>query len=78
MARKKGEVLYNIADAKAGLSGLVREVLAGGDVVIAKDGKPLVRVIPVHRGVRTPGSARGLVTIAPDFDAPLDDFTPYQ
>ena len=78
MARKKGEVRYNIADAKAGLSSLVREVLAGGDVVIAKDGKPLVRVVPVRRGPRTPGSARGLITIAPDFDAPLDDFASYQ
>ena len=78
MVRKKGEIRYNIADAKAGLSGLVREVLAGEDVVIAKDGKPLVRVVPMRRGIRTPGSARGLITIAPDFDAPLDDFAPYQ
>jgi prevent-host-death family protein len=78
MPSKRGEIRYNIADAKSGLSGLVREVLAGGDVVIAKDGKPLVRVVPVQRGRRTPGSARGLITIASDFDSPLDDFAPYR
>jgi PIN domain nuclease of toxin-antitoxin system len=36
---------YNIADAKARLSSVVRETLAGADVVIAKDNKPLVRVL---------------------------------
>jgi prevent-host-death family protein len=75
---KRGERRYNIADAKAEFSRLVREVLAGEDVVIAKDGKPLVRVVPIHRGSRTPGSAKGLITIAADFDAPLADFDQYQ
>lgn len=77
-ARKRGEIRYNIADAKAGLSSIVREVLAGEDVVIAKDGKPLVRVVPMRRGTRTPGSAKGLIIIAPDFDTPLDDFDGYR
>lgn len=72
-ARKKA-TRYNIADAKAHLSHIVREVLAGADVVIAKDSKPLVRVVPIERGPRTPGSARGQVTMSDDFDAPLDDF----
>jgi prevent-host-death family protein len=70
---------YNIADAKARLSSIVRETLAGADVVIARDNKPLVRLVPVKgHGRRTPGSAKGQVQMAPDFDGPLDDFAPYR
>lgn len=70
---------YNLADAKARLSSVVRETLAGADVVIAKDNKPLVRLVPVSgSGRRAPGSAKGQVTMAPDFDAPLDDFAGYR
>jgi prevent-host-death family protein len=76
--KKRGEITYNIADAKARLSSIVREVLAGEDVIVAKDGKPLVRVVPMRRGTRSPGSAKGLITIALDFDAPLTDFDAYQ
>ena len=71
-------VQYNIADAKARLSSIVREVQAGCDVVIAKDSKPLVRVVPLGGGRRTPGSAKGQVTMAADFDAPLEDFDGYR
>jgi prevent-host-death family protein len=76
--RGKGRIQYNIADAKARLSHLVREVQAGYDVVIAKDARPLVRVVPLGGGRRTPGSAKGQVTMAPDFDAPLEDFSDYR
>ena len=70
---------YNLADAKARLSSVVRETLAGADVVIAKDNKPLVRLVPVSgSGRRAPGSAKGQVTMAPDFDASLDDFAGYR
>ena len=78
MARTR-ERQYNVAEAKARLSSLVREVLSGADVVIAKDHKPLVKLVPVSSaGRRAPGSAKGQVTIAPDFDAPLDDFADYR
>jgi prevent-host-death family protein len=70
---------YNIADAKARLSSVVRETLSGVEVVIAKDNKPLVRLVPVKgHGRRAPGSAKGQVQMAADFDAPLDDFAPYR
>ncbi|HSM50462.1 MAG TPA: type II toxin-antitoxin system prevent-host-death family antitoxin, partial [Thermoanaerobaculia bacterium] len=67
---------YNIAEAKARLSELVKKALAGEEVVVARDHRPLVRVVPVGpaAGARTPGSARGQVWTAPDFDAPLADF----
>ena len=74
-----GGVQYNVADAKTHLSNLVREALSGYDVVIAKDNKPLVKLVPVSaRGRRVPGSAKGQVVMAADFDAPLDDFADYR
>jgi prevent-host-death family protein len=77
--KKPGGVQYNVADAKARLSSLVREALAGYEVIIAKDNKPLVKLVPVSaRGRRVPGSARGQVVMTPDFDAPLDDFADYR
>lgn len=77
--KRPRRVQYNVADAKARLSSVVREALSGYDVVIAKDNKPLVKIVPVSGGGRrTPGSAKGQVTIGPDFDAPLDDFAAYQ
>ncbi len=70
---------FNIAEAKARLSELVERALAGDDVVIARDNKPLVRLVPLgdQGRPRKPGSARGQVWIAPDFDAPLPDFDRY-
>lgn len=76
--RRRRSSQYNIADAKAQLSSIVREAMAGYDVVIAKDNKPLVKVVPVGRGPRTPGSAKGQVTMAADFDAPLEDCDAYR
>lgn len=79
MAKRRREVQYNIAEAKSRLSSVVREALGGADVTIAKDNKPLVKIVPVASGGRrTPGSAKGQITMAPDFDAPLDDFAPYR
>lgn len=70
--------LYNVAEAKARLSDLVRRALLGEDVIIAKDHKPLVKLVPLSEGgVRTPGSARGQVAMAPDFDRTPEDFAEY-
>ncbi len=61
---------HNIADAKAHLSELVDRALMGEEVVIARDNKPLLRLVPLRSptGGRRPGSAAGQVWIAPDFD----------
>ena len=76
--RKPRTRQYNIAEAKAGLSNIVREVLAGDEVIIAKDAKPLVRVVPLSGSRRKPGSARGQVAMTADFDAPLEDFADHR
>lgn len=59
----------NIHKAKTHLSRLIEKVLNGEEVVIAKYGKPLVKLEPYHPvEERKPGAWRGKVQIAPDFD----------
>lgn len=65
----------NIHEAKTHLSRLLARVAAGEEVVIAKAGKPLARLVP-YRALsepRKPGLAAGLVGIAEDFDASLPE-----
>jgi prevent-host-death family protein len=60
----------NIYEAKTHLSQLVDRAAAGEDVVIARNGRPVARLVPVEQkpGRRVPGAWRGRVRIAPDFD----------
>ena len=70
---------FNIADAKAHFSELIQKALMGQEVIIARGNKPLVRLVPiVAPQQRSPGSAKGLIEISADFDAPLEDFKDYQ
>lgn len=64
--------LANIHHAKSQLSQLINRALAGEEVIIARAGEPLVRLVPVHQDTRPrqSGSLRGLVWMAEDFDAP--------
>ena len=66
--------LVNIHEAKTHLSRLVERVEAGEEVVIARAGRPVARLVPFRRRLtpRQGGQWRGQVTIAPDFDA-VDD-----
>jgi prevent-host-death family protein len=64
----------NLHAAKTHLSRLVDEAAAGEDVVIAKAGRPMVRLVPVRPRKRTGfGDLKGRIRIADDFDAPLPD-----
>ncbi|MFW5740892.1 MAG: type II toxin-antitoxin system Phd/YefM family antitoxin [Myxococcota bacterium] len=64
----------NMHEAKTELSRLVERALAGEDVVIARAGVPVVRLVPVvARGKRKLGQWAGRVEMADDFDAPLGD-----
>ena len=65
----------NIYDAKTRLSQLVDRAAGGEDVVVSRNGKPLVRItqlIEPKRRVRF-GLLKGKLRIAPDFDTPLPD-----
>lgn len=63
----------NLHAAKTHLSKLVDEAVDGQDVVIAKAGKPMVRLVPVVRESRRTGfgADRGALRVSKDFDAPL-------
>lgn len=65
--------LVNIHAAKTHLSRLVERAAAGEEIVIAKNGKPLAKLVPYleKRSPRTGGSMRGRIWMADDFDAPL-------
>ena len=66
--------VLNLYEAKSRLSALVEEAAAGGEIVIAKAGVPKARLVPLkQRARRKPGSWKGRIWIAPDFDAPLPD-----
>lgn len=69
--------VFNIHDAKTHFSKLLERVLNGEEIVIAKAGKPVARILPFaadDTSPRIPGIDRGKVTIQPDFDAPLPEF----
>jgi prevent-host-death family protein len=70
----------NIHEAKTHLSRLIKQVLAGKEVVIARSNKPLVKLVPIEEALppRRLGTAAGHVEMAEDFDAPLADFGEYR
>ena len=63
----------NIYDAKTRLSQLVDEAANGEEVIIARNGRPVARLIAFRRTAvpRKPGRLRGKVRIGRDFDDPL-------
>jgi prevent-host-death family protein len=65
----------NLHAAKTHLSRLVDKAMAGEDVVIAKAGKPMVRLVPIETKSRRTGfgTLKGKIRISDDFDAPLPD-----
>ena len=68
-------VVRNISQAKAELSALLEGVVKGNEVILAKAGKPIARIIPYAGAAqpREPGSMAGEIRIAPDFDSLPDD-----
>ena len=68
-------VTVNIHEAKTHLSRLLQRVIAGEEVIIAKSGQPVARLVPFAQKPkpRTPGSAKGKIWVAPDFNDPLPD-----
>jgi antitoxin (DNA-binding transcriptional repressor) of toxin-antitoxin stability system len=65
--------------AQANLSTLIDDAVHGKEVLIAKDNKTYVKLVPVAPSKPHPvfGSAKGLITMSDDFDAPLEDFENY-
>ena len=68
----------NVYEAKSALSNLLDRAVAGETVVIARSGKPLVRLVPVgavknKSGVTFGGALAGKIKLKKDFFAPLID-----
>lgn len=67
--------IINIHEAKTHLSRIVDEVAAGAEVIIAKAGKPMARLMPLTGvgRVKKLGLLRGKIRIPDDFNAPLPE-----
>ena len=67
--------VINVHEAKTHLSRILDRVSAGEEIIIAKAGKPVARLVPLRPegDPRVPGTYAGRIRIADDFDAPLPD-----
>ena len=65
----------NVHEAKTHFSRLLDRVSGGEEVIIARAGEPVARLVPVEKPPRErlPGSAKGEIEIVDDFDAPLPE-----
>ena len=62
----------NVAEAKARLSELVQRAAGGEEIIIARNGQPQARLVPLAtQQARVPGKGAGKWVIADDFDDPL-------
>ena len=66
-------ILIDVHDAGNQLSTLIERALLGEEIVITQAGRPVAKLVPILPQARTrqPGSAKGVVVVPPDFDAPL-------
>jgi prevent-host-death family protein len=65
-----------LAEAKARFSEVVQTAMLGDTIIITKENRPVVRITSIKPAKRMPGTGKG-VWMAPDFDAPLEDFAEY-
>ena len=65
----------NIHEAKTHFSKLVEQASKGEEIIIAKAGKPVAKLVTLEKPKesRKPGSGKGQVTMCDDFDAPLPE-----
>jgi prevent-host-death family protein len=66
----------SVEEAQSSLPDLLARVIAGEEVVIASQGKPVARLAPIAKDLptRVPGTEKGKIWIAPDLDDPIPDF----
>ena len=67
---------FNMAEAKARFSELVQKAMLGEEVIVAKENKPVVKIVPIKPVKRKPGTGEG-IWMSPVFDEPLDNFRAY-
>ena len=72
--------IVTIQEAQAGLSDLIHKLVPGEEVVITENDQPVAKLARTELKKQWPckaGSAKGKIWMAPDFDAPLEDFKEY-
>lgn len=71
--------LIDYQQAQKQFARLIELALGGEEVIIEKDNLPLVKLTAIKskKKQRQFGSAKGMIQISEDFDAPLDDFSEY-
>lgn len=69
----------NVSEATKQLPTLIDAAVRGEVVLITTDDHQTIRLVPIKhtRQPRRPGSAKGMIQMADDFDAPLEDFEEY-
>jgi prevent-host-death family protein len=65
-----------LAEAKTHFSEIVQKAMLGELIVVTKENRPVVQIVAIKPAKRVPGTGKG-VWMAPDFDAPLEDFAEY-
>jgi prevent-host-death family protein len=65
----------NIHEAKTQLSKLVEAATEGEEVVLARAGKPVARIVPIRKGTgrRTPGALKGKIRFGRGWNRPLTE-----
>ena len=67
-----------LEEAMTHLTDLINAAMRGEDVVMVKDDRSMVRLVPMPlKPLRRAGSAKGMIKMADDFDEPLDDSDKY-
>lgn len=66
-------------EAKQNLAELIDAALHGEQIIITRDAQHVVQLVPFPAKGRNrhAGTAKGLIVLADDFDAPLPDFAQY-
>ena len=65
---------YPLGVTEEQLSSLVDKAAAGEEIIIAKNGKPMAKLVPMReRTERKPGRLKGKIWMSKDFDAPMPD-----
>ena len=63
--------IFNVYAAKAPLSRLIDEAVAGKEIVLSKAGKPAAKIVPLGRAPRRLGLLTGRLKVPDDFNAAL-------
>lgn len=67
---------FTVEEVREKLLSLTQEARQGKEIIITEGDKPLVKLVAV-KPLRKAGSAKGLIEMSEDFDAPLEDFKEY-